>query len=127
MSKTSQVAVAEKITKSSETTTNIVIDKLAEVEISRRVDILTNAIKKQEPLEKELKKIDGKEDVLTYVGGVEVKAMSKERFEEIKKAKEKIDKLNEAIENVLKHNTHEAYNKLDEIVKKLNNVGNTKE
>jgi len=120
---TIQEKVAEKIAGSGENIADTVVGKLAEVEISRRVDILTQAIKKQEPLEKELKKIDGKDDVTTYVAGTEVKAMSKQRFDDIKKAKESVEKLNVAIEAALKENTTEAYNKLDETLKKLGNAG----
>lgn len=122
MEKTIQVAVAEKIAGSGEIVVNTVVDKLAEVEISRRIEILTKAIQKQEPLEKDLKKIDGKDDVITYVNGGEVKAMSKERFEAIKKAQENVDKLKNAIELALSENSTDTYNKLDEILKKLNNV-----
>jgi len=119
MEKTIQEAVAEKIAFSNETIANTVIDKLADIEISRRVEILTRAIQKQEPLNKEFKKIDGKEDVTTYVGGVEVKAMSKERYEAIQKAKENIEKLQKAIDVALTENTADSYNKLDETLKKL--------
>jgi len=122
MQKTIQEAVAERITKNSENVANIVIEKLAEIEISKRVDILTKAIVKQEPLEKELKKID-KNDVTTYVEGKQVDAMSKQRFEDIKKTKEKIEKLTKAIEFALTENTSEAYIKLDETLKKLDNAG----
>lgn len=120
---TIQEKVAEKIAGSGANIADTVVNKLAEVEITRRVDILTNAIKKQEPLEKELKKIDGKDDVTTYVNGAEVKAMSKQRFDEIKKAKENVEKLNAAINTALTDNTTEAYNKLDETLKKIGGAG----
>jgi len=119
MGKTIQEAVAEKIANSNETVANTVIDKLAEIEISRRVEILTRAIQKQEPLNKEFKKIEGKDDITTYVGGAEVKAMSKERYEAIQKAKENVEKLQKAIDVALTENTADSYNKLDEILKKL--------
>jgi predicted transcriptional regulator len=120
---TIQEKVAEKIAGSGENIADTVVNKLAEVEISKRVDILTQAIKKQEVVEKEFKKVDGKDDVTTYIGGAEVKAMSKARFDEIKKAKENVDKLNAAIEEALTKNTTEAYTKLDETLKKLGNAG----
>ena len=48
MEKTIQEAVAEKITQSGENVANTVIEKLAEVEISKRVDAITKAVQKQE-------------------------------------------------------------------------------
>ena len=49
--------------------------------------------------------------------------MSKNRFEEIKKAKEKAEKLTKAIDFALTENTADAYNKLSETLKKLDNAG----
>lgn len=120
---TIQEKVAEKIAGSGENIADTVVNKLAEVEISKRVDILTEAIKKQEGVEKDFNKVDGKNDVTTYVDGKEVTAMSKGRFDEIKKAKENVEKLNNAIDEALTKNTTEAYTKLYETLKKLGNAG----
>lgn len=125
MEKTIQEAVAEKITQSGENVANTVIEKLAEVEISKRVDAITKAIQKQEQLEKDLKKIN-KNDVVTYVEGTPTEVMSKNRFEEIKKGKEKIEKLTKAIDFALTQNSFDAYNKLAETLKKLDNAGGNK-
>lgn len=125
MEKTIQEAVAEKITKSGENVANIVIKKLAEIEISKRVDIITKAIQKQELLEKDLKKIN-KNDVVTYIDEIATEVMSKNRFEEIKKAKEKIEKITKSIDYALTQNSFDAYNKLTETLKKLDNVGANK-
>jgi len=125
MEKTIQEAVAEKITQSGENVANTVIEKLAEVEISKRVDAITKAVQKQEQLEKDLKKIN-KNDVVTYIEGTPTEVMSKNRFEEIKKSKEKIDKLTKAIDFALNQNSFDAYNKLAETLKKLDNAGGNK-
>jgi hypothetical protein len=125
MGKTIQEAVAEKITQSGEYVSNTVIEKLAEVEISKRVDAITKAIQKQEQLEKDLKKIN-KNDVVTYIEGTPTEVMSKNRFEEIKKCKEKIEKLTKAIDFSLTQNSFDAYNKLAETLKKLDNAGGNK-
>lgn len=126
MTPTIQEAVAKKITECGDTVANTVIDKLAEVEISKRVDIITKAIAKQDQLEKDLKKIDGKNDLVTYVDQKPVEAMSKTRFEEIKKAKEKMDNLVKATNLALEQNTSESYTKLTETLKKLDNAGGDK-
>lgn len=126
MGKTIQETVAEKIAGSGPDVLNIVVDKLAEIEISKRVEAITKGISKQDQLEKELKKIDGKNDVITYVEGKEVQSMSKNRFEEIKKAKEKLDGLTKAMDAALSGNTAEAYTKLNETLNKLNNAGGDK-
>jgi len=125
MEKTIQEAVAEKITQSGENVANTVIEKLAEVEISKRVDTITKAVQKQEQLEKDLKKIN-KNDVVTYIEGTPTEVMSKNRFEEIKKGKEKIEKLTKAIDFALTQNSFDAYNKLAETLKKLDNAGGNK-
>lgn len=125
MEKTIQEAVAEKITQSGENVANTVIEKLAEVEISKRVDAITKAVQKQEQLEKDLKKIN-KNDVVTYIEGTPTEVMSKNRFEEIKKGKEKIEKLTKAIDFALTQNSFDAYNKLAETLKKLDNAGGNK-
>lgn len=123
--KTIQEVVAEKISQSGENVANIVIDKLAEVEISKRVESISKAIQKQEQLEKDLKKIS-KNDVVTYVDGAATEVMSKSRFEDIKKGKEKIDKLTKAIDLALTQNTFDSYIKLEDTLKKLDNAGGNK-
>ena len=123
--KTIQEVVAEKISQSGENVANIVINKLAEVEISKRVESISKAIQKQEQLEKDLKKIS-KNDVVTYVDGVAIEVMSKSRFEDIKKGKEKIDKLIKAIDLALTQNTFDSYIKLEDTLKKLDNAGGNK-
>lgn len=108
---TIQEKVAEKIQNCGEFVTNTVVDKLADVEIARRVDLVTKAIQRLDTLEKELKKID-KNDITTYQDGKEIQTMSKARFDEIKKTKEKIEKLTKAIEVSLTENTADSYTKL---------------
>ncbi len=127
MGKTIQEEVAQRLLEKGATVADIVVEKLTEIEISKRVDSITKAISKQDQLEKEFKKIDGKNDLITYgEGGKEIQAMSKNRFEEIKKSKEKLEGLTKAMDNALSSNTAEAYVKLNEILNKLNNAGGNK-
>jgi hypothetical protein len=127
MEKTIQEAVAEKVVKNGQNVATIVIDKLAEIEIQKRVDIITKSVLKEDQLEKDLKKIN-KNDIIQYqhVGNQPMEAMSKTRWDEIKKMKEKIAKLQQSIEFALVQNSLEAYNKLTETLKKLDNVGSNK-
>jgi hypothetical protein len=123
MEKTVQQAVAEKIQQRGPDVFNIVVDKLAEVEITRRVDLISVAIKKQDELETGLKKID-RNDVITYLDGVATEVMSKNRFEELKKSREKLENLKKAIDLALTDNSADSYNKLSETLKKVDGGGN---
>lgn len=125
MEKTIQEAVAEKITQGGESVANTVIEKLAELEITTRVDAITKAIQNQTQREKDLKKIN-KNDVITYIEGKPTEVMSKNRFEEIKKSKDKIAKLAKAIDVALTQNSFDAYKQLSETLKKLDNTGENK-
>lgn len=116
--KTIQEAVAEKIATSGDRVTAIVIDDLAYVEISKRVNAITNAIGQADKIKKEWDKIN-KNDLITFVDGRSVEAMSKNRFDDIRKAKEKFESINSATNAALETNTTEAYNKLYEILKKV--------
>ena len=71
---------------------NKVIDKVVEVEVSKRVDTITKAISKLDTLEKEFKKIN-RNDSVSYINGEKVESMTDKRFQEIQKAKQVIDNL----------------------------------
>ena len=122
MSKTIQEVVAEKISACGQTVIDTVVEKLAEVEISKRVEIITKAIAVQDQANGNLKKID-RNDIVTYVDGNQVQSMSKARYDDIKKAKENLEKLTKAIDAALTENTTDTYNKLNDLLK---NAGNNK-
>lgn len=111
MEKTIQEVIAERITKSGEYVTNLVAERLAQVEISKRVDTVIDALKKHDQLTLSLNKVS-RNDIFTYVNGLQVEAMSKDRFEEIKKTKEKLERLTKLIDTALNQNTSDAYDKL---------------
>ena len=113
---TIQEKVAEKISTSGTLVVDTVINALAQIEIDRRVDIITKAIGKQDSLKKEFDKIN-RDDLNTYVDRKPVTAMSDARFKEIKKAEETIEKVNKALDKALNENTTESYNKLSEAIK----------
>jgi len=122
--RTIQEAVAEKISKAGENVQAVVVDKLADVEIQRRIGVITEAVGRFETLEKEFKKIN-RNDIETYVDGKKAESMSKQRFEEINKTKQKLETLEKATNSALSENTPDSYNKLSETLKKLS--GNSKE
>lgn len=127
---TIQEKVAEKISKCGETVTNTVVDKLAEVEINKRIDLITKAVAKQEAMEKEFKKSHKADIAETYnqEGAIVTTAQySKNKLESIKKDKEKLSGLIKLIDYCLDKNLLEDYNKLQETLNKLNNVGGAKE
>jgi hypothetical protein len=109
-----KLKVTEKINSCGETVINIVVDKLAEIEINKRVSIIQQAISKQELLQKELAKINGKCDSIFYdKDGVKQESMSEKRFNDIKKSKDSLDLLEKVLNSALETNTQESYNKLN--------------
>lgn len=113
---TIQEEVAKKISESGNTVKDTVIGALAQIEINRRVDLVTKAIGKQDALKKDFDKIN-KDDITTFVDRKPVSAMSDARFKEIKKAEEAMEKLSKAIDKALFENTTDSYNKLAEVIK----------
>jgi hypothetical protein len=109
-----KIKVAEKINGCRETVINTVVDKLAEIEINKRVLIIQQAIAKQELLQKELAKINGKCDSVFYdKDGIKHESMSEKRFNDIKKSKESLELLEKVLNSALETNTQESYNKLN--------------
>jgi|ERR1035437_663908 uncharacterized membrane-anchored protein len=117
---TIQEKVAEKLVNSGSFVSETVIDKLAQIELDKRVELVTKAMKKVEELEKELKKIN-RPDSATYIGDVRTEITTENRYKEIAKAKEKVLSLTKAFDAALETNTTESYLKLTET---LNKVGN---
>lgn len=117
---TIQEAVAEKISKSGVTVKEIIIDSLVAQEVAKRVDIITKALTKLESMEKDFKKINGKNDNISYVAGVKVESMTEKRFQEIEKSKQNIDGLKKLIDNCLEKNDEDSYTKLNEQVGQSN-------
>lgn len=119
--------VAEKLDKSSTTVIDIVVDKLAEIEINKRVATIQSAMIKLETLEKEFKKIEGKNDTFYYIQNVKHESMSENRFNAIKKAKETYENLNKAFNLALETNSQDSYNKLNGLLgNKTENSGEVK-
>ena len=122
MQKTIQEVVAEKLAASAESVKETVIDRLAKTEINKRVELVIKALSKQQELEANFKKIN-KNDIITYIESVAHESMSKQRFDQIAKEKEKKERLSKTLEEALTQNTSESYERLSESLKKLDNNG----
>lgn len=119
---TVQQVIAERISQSGTKVRETVIDKLAQVEIDKRVELVNKAIKKVEELEKELKKIDRADGANYTKTGERVEVMSESRYKDIQKAKEKLSGLTKVVDTALESNTPESYSKLGEALNKAGNV-----
>lgn len=109
--------VAQKISMCGPTVQSTVVDKLAEIEINKRIDIIIRAVAKQESLQKELHKIDRKCDNISYdKDGVKSESMTEKRFNDIKKAKENLDNFNKVLNSCLESNKSEDYAKLNGLI-----------
>lgn len=109
--------IAEKIAGAGQEIRDIIVKKLSEVEIEKRVGLIVKAFNSLEALEKDAKKLDHA-DVITYQGGVESKSMSKKTFDEVAKLKGKIGELTKTIDNALEKNDKESYKKLNDFLSK---------
>lgn len=116
--------VAAKIDGSKTHIVNAVVDRLAEVELNKRITLIQESVSRLDSLEKELRKLD-RADNITYIGGVKTESYSKVKYEEVQKSKEKITNLRNSLDKALEENTQETYTKLQEVYAKsnLNNAG----
>lgn len=99
-----------------------VVEVLVEEEMGKRTQVVVNAVNSINKQKKELNKIN-RNDVLTYVDGKEVTAMSKQRYDDIKKATEKLEKTESLLAKALENNNADDYGKLEQHV---NNIGQDK-
>lgn len=80
---------------------NLLVTKLTEAEVTRRVDLLNKLYNDIKTAQKDLKKIS-QPDVTNYDStGNQVKMTSETRFKEIKAAKEKVDGLTKKFNDAL--------------------------
>ncbi len=108
--------VAEKIGQSTPQVRERVVNALVEREVAARTDTLDKALAKRTELDREAKKLS-KPDVEQFdvEGKVMSTSFSKARVDELKKAREQLEKLETAIDKALADND---FSKLKEIVGK---------
>jgi histidinol dehydrogenase len=108
-----------------------VVDKIVDRELEKRAVPITQGMDTLTKFEEELKKVD-KPDMIARdkEGKVVSEAYSSKRLEEIKKAKEKIEKLHKAIEKAYIHGDVKDLNQLNQSSgkdKAESGAGNTEE
>lgn len=102
------------ISTSAEKIQQALVDASATIEINRRIDIATKALKKHDDLTKEFNKINRPDLSAFDANQVEVKSYSKQRMDDIRKQKKTLEEFTTAVENALLNNTAEAYEKLSQ-------------
>lgn len=112
MAKTIKEEVAATLSKSGKNVKDAVIANLAQVEIDKRIDLVTKGVKKLDELQKAQNKM--KPDNVTYNDdGSEASATwSKSKLDERNKGSERISKLSKAIDNALDKNEYDQLSKL---------------
>jgi hypothetical protein len=96
--KSINIAVAEQVEKlGSEKVISAVIDKLVQIEVTRRADALASAIKLSEDAAKELRKVEKPDQVFIAADGTKTLSYSQKGFDEKKKAEDKLAKIEAAV------------------------------
>lgn len=113
---TVQDKVAEKIAQSGPVVMDRVVSLIADKEIKSRVDAVTQAVATVDNLQKDLVKINKNDTVNYSADGSKVEMMSEKRYNEIKKAKERISKLEAAISKALETNNADDFIKLSKAI-----------
>jgi hypothetical protein len=108
--------IAEKISSASEEVSNSVINEFANIEISRRTNLVSQSIKLVQKMETKLANLEVC-DLITYgKEGEKKEEYSEGRFNSIKELKERISKMYEASDNALKDNNEEVFEKLEQVI-----------
>lgn len=108
--------IAEKISSASEEVSNSVINEFANIEISRRTNLVSKSIKLVQVMEQKLSKLEVC-DLITYgKEGDKKEEYSENRFNSIKELKERISKMYEASDNALKDNNEDVFEKLEQVI-----------
>lgn len=125
MDKTIYQVVADKILGAGENVKSTVIEKMADIEINRRIELVTSAVNYLQSLEKDLNKIS-RADIITYDASMnKIENTSKARFDDVEKLKQTIGELEKVTLTALEDNTEESYKKLSEKVSKFNGGNKT--
>lgn len=115
--------VLEKIANSSTYIQDTVVNRLADVELEKRIKLIQECVSRLDSLNKDQKKLE-RNDLIIYVSGQKQESMSKLQYENANKNREKITNLMNALNKALESNIQEDYTKLQELYAKSNNSGN---
>lgn len=108
--------IAEKISSASEEVSNSVINEFANIEITRRTNLVSESIKLVQKMERQLANLEVCDLVSYNKDGDKKEEYSERRFNDIKELKEKIAKVYEASDNALKENNEEVFEKLQQVI-----------
>lgn len=112
-------AVDAAIAKSGETIVGRVTGHYVDAEIDRRAKLIVAGVEAVRAAELDVKKVDKPDIVhMNAEGAVAAEHYSKGKFEEVKKVKERLERLTTALNNALAAHTPDTYKKLDETIKK---------
>lgn len=101
-----------------------VLSQFVDAEILRRAQILASGINTLRELEADQKKVDRPDNTLyTADGTVAQSQYTKGRLDEIKKVKDKVTKLQTALDKAIESNAADDYKKLEEAIKKAKTKG----
>ena len=125
--KTIEEAVAERFAKLGGEVADAAINILVEKELDKRKVQVVSAFSEYDELQKRLRRLD-KGDVLSYNGdgSVATQAFSKQRLDELKKVKERMAKLEKALEDAIANSDFKKLNELGN-APKFSDKGNTEE
>ncbi len=122
--KSISIAVAEQVEKlGSEKVITVVVDKLVALEVTKRADALSAAIKLSEDTFRELRKSSKPDQVAISVDGIKVESFSTKAFETKKKLEDKLAKIDAVVINATEKGD---WGKLYELVKGGNQSTETK-
>ena len=119
--------VAEKIAKSGPTVLDAVVTKLAEVEINKRIEIVTEANGRLGSLQKNLKKVNNPDNTTYNAEMQEVKGYSAGRMKEINDNNNAIKEVETLLNACLEKNLADDYEKLKNAIAKSANIGGSKD
>lgn len=105
--------VADKIDASGPIVRERVVSLLVEREVATRTDVLDKALVKRTEIERELRKIKPDIEAFDVEGKVVRQDYSKARFEELKKKREELERIEKALDKALVDND---FSKLKEVV-----------
>jgi hypothetical protein len=125
--KTIEEAVAGRFAKLGGEVADAAINILVEKELDKRKVQVVSAFSEYDELQKRLRRLD-KGDVLSYNGdgSVATQAFSKQRLDELKKVRERMAKLEKALEDAIANSDFKKLNELGN-APKFSDKGNTEE
>lgn len=116
--RTLQSAITEAISKAGTDVVARAQSAFVDAEIKRRADLIVAGVNLVRQADLEIRKIKPDQTGYDSTGKVIREEFSKAKFEETKKLRDSAKRIEDAVNNALTENSPDAYNKLDEVIKK---------